>query len=123
MKEKIKFQKGFIQIPLLIAIIVSIIVVTTVIGYRKIPNPEMTITTTITTRSSVTTTLTTEGQQQIRAEQEKKLQNCLAEANDWYSEAEQSAIKLLEEEQERYNSYQEFIDEYGPKGMKLWLRS
>jgi len=34
MKEKIKKNKGFIQIPLLMAFIVSIAMVASVIGYR-----------------------------------------------------------------------------------------
>lgn len=62
-----------------------------------------------------------ERQQEIKIEQEKqepltkeqreqKLQNCLAEANNWYDEEKQNIIKILEEEKKRYNPYQEFID-------------
>ena len=60
MKEKIKIQKGFIQIPLLVAIIISIVVVATVIGYRASkpstkPSAATTTITTITIESSTTT--------------------------------------------------------------------
>ena len=66
MKEKIKNQKGFIQIPLLIVIIVSIIMVATVIGYRASkpstkPSAATTTITTITIESS-TTTIEKDGQ-------------------------------------------------------------
>lgn len=62
MKEKIKTRGGFIQIPLLIGVIVSIIVITG-IGYRtferhKISNVETTTVTTVIIEQSITTTTT-----------------------------------------------------------------
>lgn len=58
MQGKIKNPKGFIQIPLLIAILVSIVIVATVIGYRKNSNPELS-TITITTNTTINTSTTT----------------------------------------------------------------
>lgn len=68
MKDEIKKQKGFIQLPLLIGIVVSIIIAAMIIGYRKNSNPELSTiikpsvtptkfsTTRTTTESSVITT-------------------------------------------------------------------
>jgi len=58
MKEKIKIQKGFIQIPLLIGIIVSIIIVTAGISYKKISNQKPTTITTTTNTTAVTSIIT-----------------------------------------------------------------
>jgi len=63
MKEKIKKNKGFIQIPLLMAFIVSIAMVASVIGYRASKSstkPSATTITTVTTEFSTTTIETTE---------------------------------------------------------------
>jgi len=63
MKEKIKIQKGFVQIPLLMAFIVSIAIVASVIGYRASKpsiKPSATTITTVTTEFSTTTIETTE---------------------------------------------------------------
>ena len=66
MKAKIKIQKGFVQIPLLMAFIVSIAIVASVIGYRASkpstkPSAATTTITTITIESS-TTTIEKDGQ-------------------------------------------------------------
>lgn len=61
MKEKIKKNKGFIQVPLLIGIVVSIVVIAIVIGHGKNSNPELSTIATITNTTSVTSsTATTE---------------------------------------------------------------
>ena len=61
MKNIIKYQKGFIHIPSLIGIIVSIIVIAIVIGYGKTPTSEpITTTTTITVTVSSNSTTTIE---------------------------------------------------------------
>ena len=63
MKAKIKIQKGFVQIPLLMAFIVSIAIVASVIGYRASKpsiKPSATTITTVTTEFSTTTIETTE---------------------------------------------------------------
>jgi len=67
MKEKIKIQKGFVQIPLLMAFIVSIAIVASVIGYRASklstkPSAATIIITTTTIESSTTTIIEKGGQ-------------------------------------------------------------
>jgi len=57
MKEKIKQQKGVIQIPLLIGIIVASVILGAVIGYKMIPLSNITTQFTTTT---IATTITTQ---------------------------------------------------------------
>lgn len=60
MKDKIQKQKGFVQFSLLIGIVVSIIIIAMIIGYRKNSNPELStiIQSPATTKFSTTMTTT-----------------------------------------------------------------
>lgn len=60
MREKIKNQKGFIRVPLLIGIVVSVVIISIVIGHRQNSNLELATITAITNTTVITSIIATE---------------------------------------------------------------
>lgn len=117
-----KEQKGFIQIPLLIAIIAGILVIggASYFGVKKYQNYQA---------EKTEKERQGQAQQQVSQEQPVKttpkpeikvqkefnnvgLENCLSEASVWFNQAKQTAKEVLEEEKMTYNPYQAFIDQH-----------